>query len=89
MEFRFPVYLPVTPMTGDPVEIDGKNTTVTGEFARLVSDPNHFFVQTADGRLCEVVATNPGNGRRGSQRWLSVRDISRPEFLAEPRSPAL
>ena len=86
MQFRFPILLPVVPMMGDPVEIDGDTVAAAGEFSRLQRGMELFAVESADGMVYEVEALERGDARRGTQRWKAIRRIEKADFQKLPRS---
>ena len=87
MQFRIPLHVPVVPMLGDPIDVDGESVAIMGEFARLPTTGPRFAVQGADGNVYEVEIAVAGNGRRGSQRWKAARRIPRAEFRTLGRDP--
>jgi len=89
MQFSFPIHLPVVPMVGDPIDVEGERVTVAGEFSRLHVGKDRFAVQAADGNAYEVDVADAGDGRRGSQRWKASRRVPREEFQRLGRSPVL
>jgi hypothetical protein len=80
MELTVRIHLPVTPMAGDPIEFEGRNVAVTGEFARLLVGENRFIVDATDGACYEVDVVDAGSGRGESQRWNATRAVSRSDF---------
>ena len=86
-ELRIKIDLPLTPMDGDPIALEGERSFATGEFARLHVGTNLFVVEAKDGRVYEIEIVERGNGRRGSQSWRAIKSFPREEFEKLGRSP--
>lgn len=86
-ELRIKINLPLTPMEGDPIALEGARSIATGEFARLQVGTDVFVVEAKDGHVYAIEIIERGNGRRGSQSWRAIRSFSREEFEKLGRSP--